>query len=74
MDQAVPQAAEGMSATGTSRALDALRLKWDGICTTGYDTETGWWTTRNGQIGSLLTAGEPDELDAAITDEYGPGR
>jgi hypothetical protein len=72
MSEAAPQAAGGTSAV--SQALDALRLKWNGIYATGHDPETGWWATRNGQIGSLLTADEPDQLDAAITDEYGPAR
>jgi hypothetical protein len=72
MDKAAPQAAE--DTTAVSQALEALGLKWNGIYATGYDDERGWWAARNGRIGSLLTAGEPDELDAQITDDFGPGR
>jgi hypothetical protein len=60
--------------TADTQALEALRLKWGGLYAVGYDPDLGWWATRNGQVGSLLAADDPGALDAAITDDYGPGR
>jgi hypothetical protein len=47
--------------------LEVLRTKWDAFYLVGFDRERGWWATRLGRIGSLLTAPRPGELDAAIT-------
>jgi hypothetical protein len=71
-DEAAPQAAEGTVAVG--QALEALRLKWGGFYAVGYDPERGWWARRRDRRGGLITAGEPGEMDAVVTDDYGPGQ
>jgi hypothetical protein len=62
MTTAVPQAA----GTTGGELLDALRRKHGRLYTVGFDEEHGWWAVRRGQIGPLLTAPGPGELDAAI--------
>jgi hypothetical protein len=64
---AAPQAAENDAAT--IRALEALRLDWGGAYLTGHDDERGWWAARRDRIGSLMTAGTPDELRQALADD-----
>ena len=72
MGEAAPQAA----AVGSTvqRALEALRLDWDGVYMIGRDDERGWWAARHGRIGSVMTASEPDELRAAMAEDFGPVR
>ena len=72
MGEAAPQAAAVGSAV--QRALEALRLDWDGVYMIGRDDERGWWATRHGRIGSVMTASEPDELRAAMSEDFGPVR
>ena len=64
--------------TGTGRgvpgvdgdALEALRFGWGDAYLIDYDIERGYWAARRDRIGGLLTAGDPDELRQAITDDY----
>lgn len=39
----------------------------------GYDDEHGWWVIKNGRIGSILTADNPEELSQMLTDAEGAG-
>lgn len=71
MDEAAPQAAEGMSPEGTAKALDVLRLLWGEEYLFGWDAEHRWWVIRDGNIGSILTAGSPEELGGKLADEAG---
>jgi hypothetical protein len=70
MDEAAPQAAEGMSAEDT-KALEVLRLFWEPEYSVGYDDEHGWWATRSGVIGHIITAPGPEELGKMLGDDYG---
>lgn len=69
MGEAAPQAA-----TTTEEVLEALRFDWGGFYTVGFDEALGWWASRPGVIGHLVTAGEPDELRAAMAGDLGPLR
>lgn len=63
MGEAAPQAAEGMSAEDTDKALRVLRLLWGDEYLFGYDGKHGcWWAIKAGNLGSLLTAPNPKEL------------
>jgi hypothetical protein len=57
-----------------AETLDALRLLWDDKYLVGYDDDLGWWASRRGVIGHIITAETPDELDRQLIDEHGPGR
>lgn len=62
-------------ATATvEEVLEALRFDWSGFYLIGFDDECGWWATRRGQIGDYFTAHGPDELRAALADDFGPLR
>jgi hypothetical protein len=73
MEEAAPQAAEGMSAED-ARLLEVLQMLWDGVYSIGYDAERGWWATRDGVAGHIITARAPDELGKALADDYGDGQ
>jgi hypothetical protein len=51
-------------------ALDAIRFGWGDAYQIGHDDERGYWAARRDRIGGLLTAGDPDELRQAISDDY----
>ena len=72
MDQAAAQAAEGTSATAAAQ-LEVLRQKWGAFCSVGNDAERGWWASRHGQVGHIITADGPGELDRLVADDFGPG-
>lgn len=74
MGEAAPQAAEGMSAEETGQALDVLRLLWSGEYLTGYDAGRGWWASRAGVTGHIITAPGPEELNEMMAEELGAGR
>jgi DNA-binding CsgD family transcriptional regulator len=63
-----PQAA----ATATGQALEALQLDWAEHYLIGYNPEIGWWAARRHVTGHIITADGPDELRAAMADDYGP--
>ncbi len=69
MDEAAPRTAGAGSAE--DGALEALRLEWGEFYLIGHDDEHGWWAARRGLIGALITEAGPDELRAAMTDDYG---
>jgi hypothetical protein len=69
MDEAAPQAAEGSQ--DIARALEALRLLWGDEYLTGHDDEHGWWASRRGVVGHIVTAGSPEELGQMIGDDFG---
>jgi hypothetical protein len=72
MVKAAPQAAR--SKTPDEQALETLEATWGDFCLLGHDDEHGWWASRNGRTGSLLTSSDLGEMDAEITDDYGPGQ
>lgn len=74
MREAAPQAANGMSADETCQALDALPLLWGHEYKFGFDPEHGWWAIKNGNIGSIITADSPEELNQALADSERPRR
>jgi hypothetical protein len=55
-----------------SAALEVLRAKWGGHYSFGHDAERGYWATRHGRVGHLLTADEPGELDRLVADDFRP--
>lgn len=73
MDEAAPQAADCTAGDGTRQALDTLRAVWGPEHMFGYDDEHGWWVIKNGRIGSILTADNPEELSQMLTDAEGAG-
>jgi hypothetical protein len=74
MDEAALPAAMGMSAEDTAKVLDVLLLLWDDEYLIGFDDEHGWWASRRGVIGHIMTANSPDELGRMLGDDFGPGR
>jgi hypothetical protein len=74
MDEAAPQAAGGMSAEDIAKVLDVLRLLWDDEYLIGHDDTHGWWASRRGALGRIMTANSPEELGQMIGDDFGPGR
>jgi hypothetical protein len=70
MEEASPQAAQGKDSfadlVAVSRALEVLRANWGGQYGVGYDAGHGYWATRHGVIGHIITADDPDELDRLI--------
>jgi hypothetical protein len=73
-DEAAPQAAGGTGTEDIARVLDVLRLLWDDEYLIGHDDGLGWWASRRGVIGHIITARSPDELGRLIGDDFGPGR
>lgn len=61
-------------ATSAEEALEALRFDWGGFYAVGFDEERGWWASRPRVIGHLVTAIGPDELRAAMAQDFGPLR
>lgn len=59
------------TATGKAReeVLEALRFDYGGYYLIGFSEELGWYASRH--IGHVITAGEPDELRAAMKDDFG---
>jgi hypothetical protein len=74
MGKATAQAAAGMGREEIDKALDVLRLLWDGEYSVGHDDEHGWWATRDGVIGRIITAAGPEELNEMMAAESGAGR
>jgi hypothetical protein len=70
MGEAASQAAAVR--TAEYDALEALRLDWGAYFRIGYDDERGWWAARYAKVGGLLTAQGPDELRAAMAEDYAP--
>jgi len=63
-------AEDGLLCSVDEAALEALRFGWGDAYLIGHDDERGYWAARRDKIGGLLTAGNPDELRQAITDDY----
>lgn len=74
MDQAAPQAAGSMSAEDIAKVLDALRPLWEDEYLVGFDDDHGWWASRLGVIGHIMTANSPEELGQMLGDDFGSGR
>lgn len=60
-------------AGGQALALAALRLDWGPAYALGCDEEIGWWASRHGRAGHLLTADGPDGLRREIAGDYSQG-
>ena len=73
MSEAAPQAASAPTAE-IRQALDYLRLLWGDEFTFGWDPERGFWATRNGSIGSILTAETAKDLARKLEDAEGTGQ
>ena len=71
MNEAAPQAAAGADTDEVVKALEVLRLLWEHDYLTGYDDEHGWWASRRGVVGHILTADSPEELGQMISDDFG---
>ena len=63
-----PQAAAVRTAEGN--ALRALQLGWGAFYMIGHDDERGWWAARRGRVGKLIRADTPEELRAAMAEDY----
>ena len=74
MDEAARQAAGGTGTADIPKALDVLLLLWDDEYLIGHDDEHGWWASRRGVVGHILTANSPEELVQMLGDDFGPGR
>jgi len=74
MDEAAPQAASGMSRHETEQSLAVLALLWEGEYLTGYDDERGWWASRIGVNGHIITAAGPVDLNEMMAEESGSWR
>jgi hypothetical protein len=74
MDEAAPQAAEGMSREEILKALELLLMFWGDVYDIGHDDERGWWASRRGVIGHILIAADPAELGRMLGDDFGPGQ
>jgi hypothetical protein len=74
MGEAAPQAAGGAGTEDIARVLGVLRLLWDDEYLIGHNDEHGWWASRRGVIGHILTASSPEELGQMLGDDFGPGR
>lgn len=53
------------------KLLEVLWADWEHLYLIGYTDEHGWWASRRGVIGHLVTADGPDELGKVIRDDYG---
>jgi hypothetical protein len=73
MDEAAPQAADGLSAEDAN-LLDVLQMLWDGVYSVGYDAEKGWWASRDGVAGHILIAADAEGLGSALGDDFGDGQ
>ena len=73
-EAAAPQAAGGMSAEDIAKVLDVLWLLWEDDYLIGFDDERGWWASRRGVVGHIMTADSPEELGQMIGDDFGTGR
>jgi hypothetical protein len=51
-----------------------LQLIWDDGYLIGHDDEHGWWASRRGVTGHIITANSPEELGQMLGDDFGPGR
>jgi hypothetical protein len=59
--------------TAERQALEALRLDWGDAYLVSYDEEHGWRARRQDRPG-CLSEGTPDELRAAMAEDFGPPR
>ena len=55
MDEAAPQAAGGTGTEDIAKVLDVLRLLWDDEYLIGHDDDFGWWASRRGVVGHIIT-------------------
>jgi hypothetical protein len=69
MGEATAQAAEGMSAED-AEALEALRMVWGDEYSIGYEDAHGWWASRNGVTGHIITAASALELGVKLGEDY----
>lgn len=67
-----PQDAAGQLNAVDAQLLDALQGMWRGTYTIAHDAERGWWASRDGVVGHLLTAATIGELAHAILADYQP--
>jgi hypothetical protein len=74
MDEAAPQAAGGRSIEDIAKVLDVLLLLWEDEYLIGFDEDAGWWASRRGLVGHIMTAHTPEELGQALGGDFGPGR
>jgi hypothetical protein len=74
MDEAAPQAAGGTGTEDIAKVLDVLRLLWDDEYLIDFDDAIGWWASRRGVVGHIMTTSSPEELGQMIGDDFGPGR
>jgi hypothetical protein len=74
MNEAAPQAAGGTGTEDIAKVLDMLSLLWEDEYMIGHDDEHGWWASRRGVVGHLMTANSPEALGRMLGDDLGPGR
>ena len=58
--------------TTEDEALEALRFNWGGFYVIGFDRALGWFASRCGVPGHIITAQGPDGLNAAMAEDFGP--
>jgi hypothetical protein len=51
-------------------ALKALRQEWGWAYRIGHDNVRDWWAQRRDGLGGDITAGTPDELRTAVSEDY----
>jgi hypothetical protein len=74
MDEAAPQAAGGTGTEDIAKVLDVLLLLWEDEYLIGHNDDLGWWASRRGAVGHIITANSPEELGQMIGDDFGAGR
>jgi hypothetical protein len=72
--EAAPQAAGGTGTEDVAKMLGVLRLLWNDGYLIGHDVDFGWWASRRGVIGHIMTANSPEDLGQMIGDDFEPGR
>lgn len=69
-DAAGRTAARTQATAADTDALDTLRWHWEDAYEIGHDPERGWWARRGDGLGGDVIASGPDELGAAIWENY----
>lgn len=73
-DSEAASAAEALLSDSDAALLGVLQMLWQGIYTIGYDQAGGWWASRDGVVGHLLTAKNVADLGLALVADHGPGQ
>lgn len=70
MDEETPEEAKAAQAARVAQ-LNVMWSVWEDLYLIGYTDEHGWWASRRGRIGHLLTADGPGELGQRLCEDFG---